>query len=141
MTYFPDAIPGPEPTIDDQAFWEYCKAGELRFKRSRSTGLYQHPPTADGALDDWEWVPAQGVPELYSFTIVNYSSFAGITAEMLPYNVAIVRYPENGDVRVISNVIDAAPEDMVIGMPLELVWQDTATGIPVPRYRRAGGTG
>jgi uncharacterized OB-fold protein len=136
MTYLV-TLPGPEPTLDDAPFWSHCQAGRLHFQRCAACGLYRHPPAPAcrgcGAAES-EWVPAPDEAELFSFTVVHYAAIGGIAGD-LPYNVAIVRYPSLGDVRLVSNVIDAEPGQLRIGMPLELVWETAGNGQKLPRYR------
>ncbi len=55
----------------------------------------------------------------------------------MPYNVAVIHLDEADDVRVVSNVIDAAPEEMRVGLRVNLCWDDTAEGVPLARFRKA----
>ncbi len=137
MTYLA-GLPGPEPTLDDKPFWDFCQQEELRFQRCSACGRFHHPPAPGcrycGARAQ-TWEPAPDEAELFSFTVVHYPAAEGVGDE-LPYNVAIVRYPSLDDVRLISNVIDVAPGELRIGMPLALVWETAANGLKLPRYRR-----
>jgi uncharacterized OB-fold protein len=40
-----------------------------------------------------------------------------------------------GGVRMISNVVDAKPEDLAIGLLVELVWEDMSAELALPRFR------
>jgi uncharacterized OB-fold protein len=137
MSYLPDAMPGPEPTIDDKPFWDFCKAGELRFQRCTQCGRFRHPPgpTCPRCHSfTSEWVRAPDEAELFSFTIVHYSAMPQITPA-LPYNVAIVRFPSCDDVRIVSNVVEANRDKLRIGMPLSLVFETASNGMRLPRFR------
>ncbi len=53
----------------------------------------------------------------------------------MPYNISVVMLDDTDDIRIISNVIDVAPADMKIGMPVKLVWEPFAGGGYAPRFR------
>lgn len=140
MTYLPAELWSPEPTIDDAGFWEGARQHEIRFQRCSDCGRFRHHPTPGcarcGSLKS-EWVKAGDDAELFSFTIVHYAADERVKAH-LPYNVAIVRFPSCGDVRLVSNVVGTPSDRLEIGMKLKPVWEDTAGGIPVPRFEVAG---
>ena len=56
--------------------------------------------------------------------------------EVLPYNIAVVLLEGAGTVRLVSNVIDAAPYEMHVDLTVELVWEDLADGMTLPRFRK-----
>ena len=35
----------------------------------------------------------------------------------------------------MSNVVDVNPDDLEVGMPVELVWEDMSDDLAVPRFR------
>jgi hypothetical protein len=42
----------------------------------------------------------------------------------LPYNVAVISIRDYPHVRIVGNVIDVAPEQMRIGMPVACTWAE-----------------
>ena len=56
----------------------------------------------------------------------------------LPYVVAIIALEDAGGVRMISNVVDASPDELEIGLPVELVWEDMSADLAIPRFRLSG---
>jgi uncharacterized OB-fold protein len=138
MSYFPPEISGPQPSIDDQVFWNYCQQHELRFQRCANCKRFRHPPgpVCSACLSfEVEWILAPEVGTVFSFTIVHHPAHPAV-ATRLPYNVVVVDFPECDHVRLVSNVIDAAPDDIRIGMIVSLVWETAGNGLPVPRFRR-----
>ena len=138
MAYLPDEIPGPEPHVADQQFWDYCQQRELRFQRCVSCQRFRHPPTPlcpSCRSFESEWIQAPDTGVVFSFTIVHHPLHPAMKT-VVPYNVAIIDFPECDHVRLISNVIDTAPEEMCIGMPVSLVWETAGNGLLVPRFRR-----
>jgi uncharacterized OB-fold protein len=52
----------------------------------------------------------------------------------VPYNVSIIELEEG--VRMWSNVIGCAPEDVKIGDPVTIVYDDTPEEMTLPKFRR-----
>lgn len=125
-TYLPWLDLAPPTLVEHIEFWRHCQNGELRFQRCADCGAWQHPPSPTCANCHsfqlrWDLVPVLN-PYLFSYTVVHHAASPALK-ERVPYNVAIVAFDGMGDLRLVSNVIDAQPGDMHIGMPLELVWQ------------------
>lgn len=135
MGYLPAA--GPVPNHDDLPFWESCRNRELRFQRCTGCGRFRHPPVpACQACQSmaFGWEPAGTAGVLFSYTVVHHPVSEAMKAHV-PYNVAIVAFPNCGGVRLVSNVIDVAPDGLRLGMPLELVWEAADNGWLLPRFR------
>jgi uncharacterized OB-fold protein len=54
-------------------------------------------------------------------------------SEDVPYVVAIIDLDEGP--RMMSNVIDTAPEEVRVGMPVEVVFEDITEEITLPKFR------
>lgn len=141
-SYLPDLGPITEPQLPDHyRFWEYCAQRELRFQCCSSCRRWRHPPAPvcpHCGSPDTEWKLAPLHAELFSFTVVHHAATPALRAHV-PYNIAIVAFPELQDIRIVSNVIDVPREALRIGMPLRLVWQEQAPGRVLPLFARAGG--
>jgi uncharacterized OB-fold protein len=132
-------LPGPDPTIDDKPFWDYCQAKELRFQRCSACDRFRAPPQPacpHCQSFDCSWVEAKDEAELFSYTVVHYKGHPAI-APALPYNVAVVLFPSFDNVRLISNVVGVGNDALRIGMKLQLVWEEAGNGIPLPRFTPA----
>jgi uncharacterized OB-fold protein len=139
MSYFPPEISGPQPSVDDQVFWNYCQRHELRFQRCAACHRFRHPPgpvCSACRSFEVEWIPAPEVGIVFSFTIVHHPAHPAV-APILPYNVVIVDFPECDHVRLVSNVVDVAAADIRIGMRVSLVWESAGNGLQLPRFRRS----
>lgn len=112
------------PLLDDQNrfFWTSGADGRLRFLRCQGCGYYLHPPVPRcpecGGRDV---VPeaVSGRGEVLSVT-VNHQPWDG-GAE--PYTIAIVAFPEQPDLRMTSNVVGCPPEEVHIGMPVQVTFE------------------
>ena len=53
----------------------------------------------------------------------------------MPFNIAIVELEEG--VRLMSNIVECKNEDLRIGMPVEVVFEDVTTEITIPKFKPA----
>ena len=113
-----------QPALDDtnRFFWTAGAEGELRFLRCQSCGYYLHPPAPrcpDCGGRDVAPEAVSGRGEVLTFT-VNHQSWDGGTE---PYAIVIVGFPEQADLRLTSNLVECDLDDIRIGMPVEVVFE------------------
>lgn len=68
-----------------------------------------------------------------AFTVVRHPWIPGYEA---PYTVARVRLAEQDDVVLVTNIVDAAPEHVAIGAPVEVVFEQRED-LYIPTFRLA----
>ena len=113
------------PLLDDETefFWTSGKDGELRFLRCSSCAYYVHPPApvCPQCLGR-ELAPeaVSGRATVFSCT-VNHHSWDGSTE---PYVIALVEIDEQPGLRLTTNIVGCEPDDVVIGMPVSVVFED-----------------
>jgi hypothetical protein len=74
---------------------------------------------------------------VHTFT-VNYQAWDGTTD---PYVIAIVTIEEQDDVRLTTNIVECDPNDVVIGMPVEVVFAEhDSAWLPLFRPRAGAST-
>jgi uncharacterized OB-fold protein len=56
-------------------------------------------------------------------------------AERVPYVLAIVKLSDAGDLKMLSNIVDCELKDIRMDQQLQVVFQDQADGVTVPRFR------
>lgn len=130
-TTMPD--PQPEPTLETQAFWEATKAGKLTISRCEKCGLYAWYPRAlcpDCSDLSMSLVPAAGLATVYSFVICRRGS--GIFKDWAPYILAYVELDEGP--RMLTNIVDCEPDSVEIGQRVQVTFDQTVEGYPVPRF-------
>lgn len=140
MSYLPDDFPVPPPTRDEQPFWDFCAQRELRIQQCTDCGRFRHTPQPVCPACRsfaFRWTPVTGDGTVYSYTVVHHATSDAL-AQAVPYNVAVVMLDGAGAVRLVSNIVDAAPGDMRIGMRVQLCWEE-AQGRMLPRFRRTAG--
>ena len=77
---------------------------------------------------------ASGRATVYSFTVTHQNQAPGFREE-LPYVLALVELEEGP--RLMTNVVDCAPAEVRIGMPVEVVFEDCTPEITLPKFRPA----
>ncbi len=126
----------PKPGVDweTRAYWEGCGRHELILQRCRSCGTLQHRPRAlcvSCLSDEIEHFPASGRGTVYSFTVTHQNQAPGFR-EALPYVLAYVELEEG--VRLLTNIVGCSPEDVRIGLPVEVEYAQLEGDIAVPRF-------
>jgi uncharacterized OB-fold protein len=100
-------------------FREHLKQGRFMIQRSRSTGSHVFYPRTfvpGSGEEDLEWVPASGKAVVYAMTVI-------YPRKKAPYNVAVIELAEGP--RLMSRVVDVAPEEVKIGMTVFAKIEDT----------------
>src|ERR1700710_212995 len=98
----------PSPTAESRAFWTGGERGELLISRCHACGHFFHPP----GPACWRCRSTDVAPEAISgravvaaYTVNRQNWIPGFEP---PYIVAMVELNDERDVRLISNVVDAA---------------------------------
>jgi uncharacterized OB-fold protein len=127
------------PDVDTAPFWEACRRRELRFQRCRACTRFRHPPLPGcphcGETAD-EWVTVAGRGCVFSYTIVHHPAVPALR-DAVPYTVVVVELDDVPGARLVSNLLEVRPEDVRVGMAVELVWDEPAPGVVLPRFRPA----
>lgn len=128
-------IPVPRPTALSKPFWDATREDRLVLQRCGDCGAFRWTPQylctrcqAEGG--DWTQVSGRGT--LYSYTIVHRPPLPVFPA---PYVVATVALEEGP--LMLTNLVDCVPEDLVMDMPVEVVFQPLDAEIKAPRFRPA----
>ncbi len=127
--------PLPEPTLDSQPFWDALKKHRLELQKCGNCGKIRHypRPVCDACSSmKVEWVEASGKGKVYSWTVSHHPFHPGFK-EDVPYILVTVELEEG--VRMISRLKDAEAEDMKIGMPVEVIYEDVTEEFTMPMFR------
>ena len=135
-----DAAPArrPRPAISDDTrfFWEGVERGELRIQRCAACGRLRHPPgpmcPACRSLE-WDSIVASGRGTVHSHVVPHHPRLPGFPER---YVVALVDLEEG--TRLVTNLIDVEPEDVRIGMAVELAVTRVDDELTLPLFRPAG---
>jgi len=134
------SVAKPLPSISDfnRPFWEGTHLHELRLQRCqdcRNVWAPNGPVCPHCFSQNYQWEKLSGRGRIASWVVFHKLYHPGF-AQDIPYNVAFVELNEGP--RVIANVVGARNEDLRIGMPVEVVFEDVNADITIPRFRPAG---
>ena len=114
----------------ERGFWEGTRAGELRIQRCADCGRFRHLPTPmcpECSSLAYEWTRVSGRGFVYSFVIVRHPVHPAIREkEQTPYNICMIELEEQEGLRICSNVLQVAPEDISIDMPVQVAFISAA---------------
>lgn len=129
--------PLPEPTIDSQPFWDGLKDRRILLQRCADCGEVRHyPRPMCGSCQsmDVDWVEASGRGEVYSWTVTHHPFQIGFRGET-PYILVTVDLEEG--VRMQTQLLDAKPEDLKLGLKVEAVFAPANADVVLPFFRIA----
>jgi uncharacterized OB-fold protein len=129
----------PLPTMEGMAkeFYGWCKQHELRFQRCRDCGAWRHVPREicpQCGSWNWEWAKSSGRGKVFTWTVVARALHPAFQ-QNVPYAPAVVEMDEG--VRLLSELVDCAPDQLAIGMPVEVLFDDVTSEVTLPKFRRA----
>jgi uncharacterized OB-fold protein len=123
----------PIPDRDDAFFWEGARNGQLLIQRCASCGTLRHPPAPMcgrcGSLES-DSVVASGRGTIHSWVVSHHPT----EPDAEPRIVVLVDLEEG--TRLVSNLVDAAQEDVDNGLPVEVCFVDHET-VVLPQFRLA----
>jgi uncharacterized protein len=131
------AKPIPAVTPELQPFFDAARRHELVVQRCRSCGASRFParPMCARCLSgEAEWVPVSGRGEVFSYNVMHQVYHPAFAAEV-PYAVVLIKLDEGP--KMISNLIEISPEDIRIGMRVEVVFEDLNDQVTLPKFKAA----
>jgi uncharacterized OB-fold protein len=129
--------PLPEVTPVTQPFWEAAAQGKLMMQRCadcRSWVWCPRPACVECGGDKLQWLQLSGRGKIFAFTVVREvvgRSLRGFAGD-IPYVTAWIDLEEGP--RILSNVVGCAIEKVAIGMAVEVVFENAAPGIFLPKF-------
>ncbi len=131
----------PLPGMDGltKAFYSFCKDEALHFQQCTDCGSFRHVPRemcAQCNSFEWDWVKSSGRGTIYSWVVINralHPAFYDPDPEAVPMAPVIVEMEEG--VRLLSNMMDCAPEQLKMDMPVEVAYEAVTDEITLPRFR------
>jgi uncharacterized OB-fold protein len=133
-----DAVTRPDPIVtkDTEFYWEGAQRGELLGQACAACGKLRHPPrpmcphchSVERTI-----VRLSGRGEVYSWIVPRHPAPVGFAESPI---VALVELEEG--IRIVSNVVGAAPGLVRQGLPVEVAFEPTRSGRAVPVFRPRG---
>lgn len=126
--------PAPAPDGDTRPFWEAAQRGRLQIQQCRSCRrhiFYPRVVCPHCMSDQIDWITASGRATVYSYTVVHRAPAE--FRDEVPYVVALVELDEG--VRMMTRLVDCRPQDVSIGMALEVDFRPLTAEIALPYFR------
>ncbi len=132
----------PQVTETNRHFWTSGRDGRLRFLACNQCGFLIHPPAPICPRDLSKDIAPQAVSGRATVATFTVNHQAWMPGPDLPYVVAIVEIEEQPSVRLTTNIVNCAPEDVTIGMKVQVVFEHRRDGdddVWIPEFEPAGG--
>jgi uncharacterized OB-fold protein len=130
------AKPLPDVTAEHaRPYWEAAKRHELRMQRCPRCGYVRFPPAkfCPQCLDENDdWVLLSGRGTVWSVGIYHHV-FDPSFKDDVPYNVVLVVLAEGP--RLIGNLVGLANDDIAIGLPVEVHFDDVTDDVTLVNFR------
>ncbi|MDE0943280.1 MAG: OB-fold domain-containing protein [Alphaproteobacteria bacterium] len=129
----PRPTPRANKYVATDRFWQGTEDRELLLQYCPDTKQYQHYPRPVSIYTgkrNLEWRKVAGTGTIYAATIVRVPG-PGMDGR-LPLSVVTVELDEG--VRILGNVLNAAPETVAIGQRVELAWDAISNDIAYPAF-------
>lgn len=127
-SYLPEGLPQPASYPDGLAaeYWEAARRHELLVQRCNACKTWQWGPELIcyqcHSFDlGYERVSGRGL--VYSWERAWYPVHPALK-EAVPYIVVLVELPDAGNVRMVGNLLGEGQQEVVIGTPVEAVFED-----------------
>jgi uncharacterized protein len=141
MNELEKSIPVPDPVT--QFYWDAALRDELVIQGFEGTDFVQFPPeaVAEGRPDAGasKPVPVSGRGRLYAYTVL-HQAFHPAFADSVPLIIALTELDDAPGVKILTNLVDVAPADLAVGMPLEATFQKRGEW-KIPQFRPVGSGG
>jgi uncharacterized OB-fold protein len=127
----------PSVSPDTAFFWDGLREHKLLIQRCASCGKLRHPPRPMcphcGALE-WDTVESTGRGVVHSWVMPRHPEFPWFE---YPYIVVLVDLEEG--TRLVSNLCEIDPDDVVVGMPVEVFYEQFDDDLVLALFRPAAG--
>lgn len=133
MSFAPKPIPRATPEL--APFLAAAQRRQLVVQRCKACGLLRFPAREVCSAcwsRDAEWTPVSGRGELFSFYLMHQVYHPGFAAEV-PYPVVVVALEEGP--HLTSNLVECTRDEIRIGMPVEVVFEDVSPDVTLPKFR------
>ncbi|MDO8731905.1 MAG: OB-fold domain-containing protein [Actinomycetota bacterium] len=132
----------PIPDVDKltEFFWEGAANHQLLILHCHACDTYIHypRPICPNCLSMNDLAPVQmsGRGTIYSHTTA-VQAFHPYFVDKVPYNLIVVALEEDENIRITSNMVEIANDDIRIGMPVQVTFQEVAPGLSLPLFKLA----
>jgi uncharacterized protein len=127
--------PLPRPAPESVPYWEAASRHRLELPRCDACDGFWFPPSASCPhclSPEFTWTPVSGRGKVFSFVTFHRVYHPAFQGEV-PYVVALIALEEGP--RLLSNIVGLAPDEVRCDMPVEVVFEDVAEGVALPKFK------
>jgi len=77
-------------------------------------------------------MPGRGVVNTFTIPLQPYDPYY---AAHVPYTLAVVELVEEKNLKLVTNIVDIDPDDVRVGMPVEVAFREVAPGVTLPFFK------
>ena len=139
----PAPLPLPLSNPLTAFYWDGLRDHRLLIQRCGDCGFYIHyPREVCRSCFSTNLAPAEvsGAATLYSWTLC-MQPFHPWFVDKVPYLLATVTLVEQEGLQLPTNLVDCSEEDLSIGLPMEVHFEDLSPELTVPLFRPASKAG
>lgn len=132
----PSARPIPEVSPALAPYFAAARAGRLVVQRCTGCSALRFPPRelcSACLATEATWQEVSGRGEIFSYYVMHQVYHQGFAAEV-PYAVVVVKLEEGP--KLTSNVVDCPLDEIAIGMPVEVVFEELSPEVTLPKFHR-----
>ncbi|WP_165064866.1 Zn-ribbon domain-containing OB-fold protein [Marisediminicola senii] len=129
--------PTPTPRGEEAVYFNHAANRELVFQRCSDCDravFYLRTLCPGCGSESLEVTVSSGLGTVYSFT-TQYRAAHPFFAADVPYTLVLADMEEG--FRLFANIVDRAPGDVHIGMPVETIFDPVTDELTLPRFRAA----
>ena len=119
-------------------WYSWLKRHDLRFQRCSGCERWRHVPREIcpecGGIE-WTWQSSSGRGTVYTWT-TTYRSLHPAWVDT-PFAQVVVELEEGP--RVMTSIVDRMPDELRIGMPVEVVYDDVTPEVTLAKFRSRPG--
>ena len=130
--------PIPLKTQDNHPFWDAADKHELKLQKCDDCHTYAHPPgpsckNCGSTRMSWESFGSDVNATLYTH-VISYRPFLPGFQHDLPLIIAQAQLDEAPEVKIMCNLLECNEDEVKIGMPLKMTWQDITEDRALPQW-------
>ena len=114
----------------ERGFWESTRDQELRIQQCDVCRKFRHIPTPMCPYCNslrYVWTKVSGKGRVYSFVIAYHPVHPALhEKEQTPYNICLIELEEQEGLRMVSSILSTVPDDIRIGMHVEVTFLATS---------------
>lgn len=124
-------------------FYDAAKKHELRIQQCADCQRFRFPPQLMCPVcrsTESQWTQVSGRGTIHTFTVVRGYEPRSVPmfswpADQYPIVVVIVELEGADRAHIVSNMVDCDPDELEIGMSVEVVFDDVTDEITLPKFR------